>query len=284
MKKALTILSIISFLGIPFWYGIYYILALTYLYKSLDVIKHILFFVFIVSLAVIFLITIILLMFKSKKILRIICIILLIAFIPIALYASFYKMVVLVVTGPYGCSYTEDISNYGKYDTEFELPHFPTSITEDMTVVTFAYFYKGSDMNQSDIYLEVKFDDAATMDKHLTEAKDSFFDGVIEYLNPYNDKYTDVIGYLNDSKVHNWYMDNNSVKFGEFNDYRYVEFFYTSITYSYEELTIIYNFSRIGSDTEIGAEPDKGQYYPKFLERFGVEWDTSNNFDSENAV
>jgi hypothetical protein len=223
-------------------------------------------------------------MFKSKKTIRIVCMILLIAFIPIALSASFYKMIDLFVSGPYGCSYTENISNYGKYDAEFELPHFPTSITYDMTVVTFAYFYKGSDMNQSDIYLEVKFDDAATMDKHLTEAKNSFFDGVIEYQNPYNDKYTDTIGYLNNSKGHKLYRDSNSVKFGEFNDYRYVDFFYTSITYSYEELTIIYNFSRIGSDTEIGSEPDKGQYYPKFLERFGVEWDTSNNFDSANSI
>ena len=57
--------------------------------------------------------------------------------------------------------------------------------------------------------------------------------------------------------------------------------------YEEGELTIIYNYTYIGSDIFVGDNPDKGEYYPKFLERFGVEWSKDNDFRcvfSENEL
>ena len=68
-------------------------------------------------------------------------------------------------------------------------------------------------------------------------------------------------------------------------EYKYVNMIYRSISYSYEELTIIYNYTDIGDDIEIGHDPDYGKFYPKYLEKFGVQHDPKNNFEyrySEN--
>ena len=48
---------------------------------------------------------------------------------------------------------------------------------------------------------------------------------------------------------------------------------HSAVTYSYDELTVIYNYTRVGSDLAVGDDPDMGEYYPKYLKRFNVEWD-----------
>ena len=139
-------------------------------------------------------------------------------------------------------------------------------------------FYKYADVDQIDIYLEVKFDDADIMEQYLTTAIDAFSEtGTISYPNPYDGKYTDVI--RNRSVI--WSPEGNfaaEILFEENNSYRYVDMHYTSVSYSYEELTIIYNYTYLGSDIEVGDDLDQAQYYPRFLQRFGVEWDPDKSF------
>ena len=269
-KIVLTILSILSFLSIAFVGSLYYIGGLSHRYYSQAVLNAVYIFCAAAILVLAVLILMFVMMFRSKPILRRICTVLLIALIPLALYGSLVGSAILMIAGPNGCSYTEDIANYGKYDYEYQPPYFPDAITGDMTVVKYAYFYKYLDTDQIDIYLEVKFSDRETMEKYLAEAKDALSkDGVITYPNPYDPNYTDII--RKDRHL-------SSIYFSCYDDYKYVSMGQYSTTYSYEELTIIYNYTSIGSDIEIGNDPDQGEYYPKYLERFGVEWDPSNNF------
>lgn len=286
MKKAgkivLTVLCVLSFINIAFWVGIYYLDGLSHLYYSQHVVNSIYVFSAITSLALIILIAIIVMMFKSKKIIRIVCTLLLILFLPAALYGSFVGMACSWIMGSNGCSYTEDITNYGKYDNKYDIPYFPDAITEDMTVVQFAYFYKYVDVGQTDIYLEVKFENREIMDEYLTTAKNSLSEtGILSYQNPYNPKYTDIIrNKWVQCSAQDEYLA-SVVNFCGDEDYKYVDMNYNSISYSYDDLTIIYNYTYIGSDIEVGNDPDHGKYYPKFLERFGVEWKLDNTFKYE---
>ena len=278
-KIVLSVISLLSFFSIAFWEGTYYFGGLSYLYHSQEIVKETLIFSVIALLALGIFIAVIVMLFKSPKVIRIVCTVLLIAVIPVSLFSSFVCMLGLMVGGSKGCSYTEDIGNYGKYDEEFNVPYFPEAITDDMTVVDFSYFYKYADTDQTDIYLEVKFDNKKTMDKYLTTAKKAFSEkGVLTYKNPYNPEYTDIV-------ENRWVMHSSEGSFAsiiEFGKYesgtKYVDMDYFSITYSYEELTIIYNYTYIGSDIFVGDNPDKGEYYPRFLERFGVEWSQDNEF------
>ncbi len=281
-KITLTVLSILAYLIVAFFAGVYYVGGLSHLYYSQNVVHRVYGFFAIAILVLMILIALIILMFKCKKIIRIICALLLIAFLPAAFYGCLVEMVVLTIQDANGCSYTEDVAHYGRYDQEYNIPYFPESITEDMTVVQFAYFYKYIDIDQTDIYLEVKFEDQETMDLYLTTAKNSLSEtGILTYQNPYDPKYTDIIP--------NQWVEYSSqsgslsavIRFSNFDDYRYVEMYYQSITYSYDELTIIYNYTDIGSDIEVGNNPDGGEYYPKYLERFGVKWNPDHNFTYE---
>lgn len=278
-KIVLTVLSILSFLSVAFWAATYFLGGLSHLYYSQEVVHRIYGFFAISILVLSILISIIVMMFKSKKTVESICIVLLTAFILLALFGSFPEALFFSTIGPNGCSYTEDIANYGKYDKEYVIPYFPQEITEDMTVVQFAYFYKYRDIDQVDIYLEVKFEDRETMDTYLTKAKNSLCEeGNITYQNPYDPKYTDIIPkravlYSSQNGVLASYID-----FDGSEDYKYVDVVYRSVTYSYDDLTVIYNYTDIGSDIEVGNSPDNGKYYPKFLERFDVEWSPDNTF------
>lgn len=284
-KITLTILSILAFFIVAFLAVIYYVGGLSYLYHSQSVVNQAYGTCAVVFFALIFLIAVIAMMFKSKKFIRVGCTIFLAIFIPVAVFAAFAGMIILTICGSNGCSYTKDIANYGKYDISYTLPHFPKIITDDMTVVDFAYYYKYIDINQTDIYLEVKFEDKKTMENHLSAAKNSFSEkGVIEYQNPYNEKYFDIIAWEKYTYSDKWTVCHNTVSFEGADDYKYVNCNYISITYSYEELTIIYNYTDIGSDIEIGNDPDNAEYYPKLLERFEVQWDISNNFHSIDEV
>ena len=278
-KIVVTVLSAFSFLGLAFWGFLYYGDALHYLYYTKSALKEFHVYTAIIILLLSILITIIVLMFKGKKVVSIICSVLLILSIPITLLGSFSYFIVLGIGISNGCSYTEDIANYGKYDGEHQVAFFPEAITEDMTVVDFSYFYQYADIGQRDIYLEVRFEDEKTMDEYLMAAQSDFSEnGVITYQNPYNSKYTDI--------VENQWVRLSSrdgywaavIEFGGDEDYKYVDMNYQSITYSYEDLTVIYNYTSLGSDISVGNNPDKQEYYPKYLERFGVEWSFENTF------
>ena len=278
-KIILTVLSSLSFLLLSFFCSVYYFGGLSHLYYGRNVIISIFVFVAVAILVLALLMAIIVMMFKSKKAIRIVCIILLILFIPVSLYFSFMVSLGSMLFGPNGCSYTENIENYGKYDKENYIPHFPDSITDDMTVVDFAYFYKYVDVDQTDIYLEVKFDSKEVMDEYLTRAKESFSEkGFVTYQNPFDPKYTDIIEKRRALYSAQDGICSSYIFFDGDEDYKYVEMNYDSITYSYDELTIIYNETSIGSDIEVGNNPDNGEYYPKYLERFGVEWNLDKNF------
>ena len=281
-KTLVTFLSAVSLFGSIFWEGVYYIEGLSYLYHSQDVVKSVYIF-FAVAIAVLALFSFVAAMlFKGKKVVRAISAVILTVLVPIGFLASFVGMASVGILGSNGCSYTEDIANYGKYDEGYSFSHFPDKITEDMTVVDFSYFYKYFDRNQVDAYLEIKLDDRETMDKYLNEAISTFSEkGYLSYQNPYDSAYTDIVeddwviysgetGYLA-----------SSVVFGGDEDYKYVDMEYSSVTYSYDELIIIYNHTSIGSDIETGDKPDEGAYYPKYLKSFGVEWNPKNNFSYE---
>lgn len=276
-KIVLSVSSILSLFSLSFWIGAYFCGGCSYLYFNQEVINDILIFFTIVIPVFAICAVAIIFMFRSKKIAGFVCTVLLILFIPISLFGSFICMLGTGIIGTNGCSYTEDIANYGKYDKDFRIPHFPEVVTDDMSVVDFSYFYKYIDIGQTDIYLEVKFENKEIMDKYLKEAKNSFSEnGTITYKNPYNPKYTDIIE--NRSVVYSDDMYASVIKFEGDENYKYVDMTYSSITYSYDELTIIYNYTDIGSDLKVGNKPNDGEFYPKFLERFGVEWDSDNNY------
>ncbi len=276
-KIAIAVLSLLSFLSLAFWGAINFCDGLSYLYTNQEVLNDIYIFFAVVALVLALYAAIIVAMFKGKKVIRTVCTFLLIVFIPVFLYSSFILSLSISILGPNGCSYTKDIVNYGKYDKDFNTLYFPDAITDDMTVVDFVYFYKYVDTDQVDIYLEVKFDNKETMDKYLTVGKNSFSKkGFITYQNPYDPQYTDIVenrwGMYSDGSLA------STVHFGGDKDYKYVDMTYYSITYSYDELTIIYNLTSIGNDIEIGNKPNDAEYYPKFLQRFGVNWSSDNNF------
>ncbi len=278
-KIVLSVISLLSFLCLVFWVGLYFCGGPSYyLYDGQRVVKDIFVVFAIIALVLIIYSVLIVFLFKGKKAVRVISAVVLVLLIPISLFSSFIWMIGAGLFGPNGCSYTEDIANYGKYDKEFNTSHFPEEITKDMTIVNYSYFYKYVDVDQTDIYLEVQFDNKKTMDKYLTTAKNAFSEkGFLTYENPYNSEYTDIV-------ENRWVLHSSegsfasTIEFDGDEDYKYVEMNYYSITYSYDELTVIYNYTSIGSDIEVGNNPDKGEYYPKFLERFGVEWGSDNEF------
>ena len=276
-KIALVVLSSILFVGAAFWFFIYYLGVFDYMYHSQDGVNLFYRACVIIAISLALFVSVIVLMFKGKRGIKIACAILLIISIPISAYVGLLGMAVNVL-GTNGCSYTKDISNYGKYDRENSIAYFPGSITEDMTVIDFSYFYTYIDTYQTDIYLEVKFSDKDTMEKYLNTAKSAFSEkGFIEYENPYNSKYTDIVE--NDWVI---YSDGgyraSTIEFDGNMDYKCVDMTYYSVSYSYDELTVIYNYTDIGSDIECGNNPDNGEYYPRFLTRFNIEWDKANNF------
>lgn len=278
-KIALIVFSGLPFLSLIFWRAWFYLDGCSHLYYSQNVVNSIFVFFAIAILALLVFSAMAVMLFKCGKVIRVICTVLLAVSIPVTLFGSFLQMAFLALFGPIGCSYTEDIANYGTYDRGYDPAYFPDAITEDMTVVDFAYFYKYVDVDQVDIYLEVKFDDEETMERYLTAAKNAIStqDGILTYPNPYDPKYTDVVG-------NSWVVDSgqgtfaSSIQFDGDDAYRYVEMNHYAVTYSYDELTVIYNYTYIGSDIEVGNDPDRGAYYPKYLERFGVEWDPANGF------
>lgn len=277
-KNILAGLSSLFFFNLIFWIGIYYLGGLSHLYYSKGVVNSVIVYVIISALAIAVFVSIVILMFKGRRTLKIISVILLIIIMFASAILSFFEMLFVTVFGTNGCSYTENIENYGKYDG-YDPSYFPINITEDMTVVKFSYFYTYIDIDQVDIYLEIKFKDKETMDTYLSQTSNSFNDGkIISYQNPYNLNYTDIV-----ADTHMMYSSKDGylvscIKFEGSEDYKYVEMLYNSISYSYDELTIIYNYTRVGNDIMIGNNPDKGEYYPKYLERFGVEWNPDNDF------
>ena len=278
-KIILSIASVLSF-GLAYL-GLSVIFEdIFYIYSSENVKSTAQTFSIIVIAVLILLVAILILSFASRQtFIRIICTILLILFTAVAMYSSFLSMVVYIVLGPNGCSYTEDIENYGKYDENFSVEHFPDEITEDMKVVDFSYYYKYADATQLDIYLEVRFENAEIMEKYLLEATKPFEeDGTLSYHNPYNPSYTDIVA--NKWSVYSS-VDGamiNHVNFGGEDNYKYVEMNYTAITYSYEELTIIFSETQLGSDISVGDDYDNAEYYPKLLKRFEIEWNPENDF------
>lgn len=279
-KLFLLIVYFLSLFSLALWAGLYYVGGLYYIYHGSYVVHRICdyFAVGILTLAVFVAPVIILKRLKKKLLIRVLCVVLMVVLFGLATVQSFVFLVNCSILGSCGCSYTDDIANYGKYDKWFDIAHFPTEITEDMTVVDFVYYYKYADIDQVDIYLEVKFDDTATMEKYLTTAINSFGEyGTISYPNPYNAKYTDVIR----DRVVTYTKGENlaaRIEFNEGDTWRYVDMKYSCITYSYEELTIIYNRTVVGNDIGVGNDPNRGEYYPRFLQRFGVEWDPDKNF------
>ena len=272
-KITLSVLSALMLTSLAFWGALYYIGGLSYDYHGAGVTLAAWIFAIIALLSYLGLALLITLLFKDgvNKLLRSAVTVLLALFIPLAAYGSLIGIAANMIMGPYGCDYTEDVSNYEniKNDLGSYVMHFPDAITEDMTVVSFSYYYKYADASQNDIYLEVKFNDKATMDKYLSESMDKVAEQeTSSYSNPYSSAYTDVA------------LRTAAITFGCYDDsgYKYVDMNYRTISYSYDELTIIYNYTNLGSDIEWGNRPDRGEYCSRYLQRFGVECIAENNF------
>lgn len=191
-----------------------------------------------------------------------------------------YAFIYNAIVGPNGCSYTENVEHYGKYDETVVVDdHFPKVITDDMTVVKFSYYYKQADIYQIDLYLEVRFENEDIMQRYIDDAIASFGEyGAVRYENPYNPNYTDVLRGNIIWKSNEQDDVISEISFTEYGDIPRVEMYYTGISYSYDELTLIYNYTSIGSDIFVGNDPDNGEYYPKYLEHFGISWNEENNF------
>lgn len=278
-KVVLAFFSFLVYSNSLFWTADYYTHG--YLYPSLAVQKSICLFRVIVLLVLLILVVLNVMMFKGKKGMRILSVILLIVSIPLcifgALFGTFSSMF-----DTFGCSYTEDIANYGEYDiyiAEHDVSFFPDSITEDMTVVDYAYFYKYRDVGHADVYLEIHFENQGIMEEYLEEAKNAISEkGYLSYQNPYDPQYTNIVP--NELRLSSGQDGRliSRIKFAGDEDYKYVDMVHELVSYSYDDLIMIYNFTRIGSDIEVGQNPDDGEYYPKYLERFNVEWDADNDF------
>lgn len=286
-KILLAVLSILSFLCAFFFIGAYYMGALSHLYRSQSSVYSIYAFFVVALLVFALLVCLVTLLFlkKVRRYIKAICAVLLALLIPVSLYSSYFAMGWVAFLGVSGCSYTDAVTNYGKYDREFDTVYFPERITEDMTVVDFVYYYKYLDAVQVDIYLEVKFADAQTMERYIAAAVASIGEyELCEHRNPYNEKYTDILTWGNwrDGTAEPNY---NFAGFGEHSDGTpYVHTQYYAVSYSYEELTAIYSYTSIGDDILVGNDPDKGEYYPMILKRFGVEWNRANGFRSYDIL
>lgn len=274
LKIILTIISSLVFIGLVFFTAIYYIDGLFYIQYSKKSIIYALLSILILSILTFLFILLIIKMFKSKHTKKCTC--LLIILTPFFFYLMIIRLFILMFGGSYGCSYTENIKNYKIVDYDVTIPsYFPENITDDMTVIKYAYYHKQIETCNTDLYLEVKFNDLSTMENYLSIAKQINNEELIEYQNPYNDKYTDIFKgkyySTDDSELCNNYVI--------FNPSGSLLINYESISYSYEELTIIYNYTKTYTDDiYVGDHKEKGEYYPKFLERFNVEPTNENEF------
>ena len=265
----------LAFMAAAFFLFFAFYDGLLYLYHSQNVVNVFILFLVCAFLTLLLLIGLNILMYRGKKVLQIISGIFIGLFIPVAFFAAFVTMLAGIVVGPYGCSYTEDIANYGVYDKWISVPnYFPETITDEMTVVDYCYYYKYSDATQYDIYLEVKFDSKEAMERQLEKAKSAANHGCGTAPNPYAPGYTDMF------QKYRWregYEYGGYVRFGGREDYKYVDANYNAVIYNYEELTIIFNATQLGSDIEMDNDPDMGAYTPKFMERFDLQWDPTSN-------
>ena len=265
-RVSLITLIIISFLSHLLFSGIYWLCGITFYEYPTDEMelaavlwKICMPLIFLLVLLLVFL----LVRKKGKPLVKTVCRILLVAFIITSSCGAFGYAMYTTALGVNGCSYTEDIQYYKQYEAYTYDDKFPEAITNDMTVVDFSYWYVYSDKDHTDLYLEVKFDNEEIMSKYVNKAIDSYSEEDINiYPNPYDPKYTDI----NEK-------DYGYISFNQYDNDKNVSMEYFVVSYSYEDLTIIY------SSTHIGEEIITAQYYPKFLKRFDVEFDHKNAFD-----
>ena len=283
-KIVLSVFCVVLVLLASIFAFIYALSGLTYMYfpkqTSIDICLAII--VSVLSLAVISFLGVMMFVPRKGRIFNSICAAVLIIATCVGGCFSAYGIYYMKTDGmSSGCSYTEDVENYGKYDGEISTDHFPNVISRDMRVVKYAYYFKHTGNVQLELYLEVKFDDFQTMYEYVQARRNKFiYNGSIysiEYTNPYNPEYTDLIysNWLEQTKSKE--KVTNNIKFGN-DGYRYVEMEYAAVSYSYSELTMIYSYVNIGKDIELGDKLARDQYYPAILNRFNVEWDTENNF------
>ena len=293
IKIAISIISFLLFLCVAFCVITYYLGGKSYLYHSQEVVYDFYLACVAVLAATVIMIILIITMFKSRNFFRAISTFLITVSIPVFAYASFLGIIAIPLFGTNGCSYTEDIQNYGKYDEyaeSFAPSFFPESITDEMNVVKYVYFDKYVDIEQTDFFLEISFENKDTMDKYLTKAKEQLLSNsgtsksrseLFEYQNPYDNTYTDVIEcyYSNDK-----WCTSNEIEFTD-EDYQSVDMRYSVISYSYDDLTIIYSKTFLTSgDILYGDDPDSGDYYAAYFKRFNVEFDVNNSLSEEDLI
>ena len=196
----------------------------------------------------------------------------LVALIVVFAYLSVYSFFACAF-GYNGCDYTEDIANYDRFGANVK--YFPEEINDDFEVVDYSYYHTLCDTDHTEIYLEVRFDNREMMEEYLSSAIFALgsSSGVQEYQNPFCSTYTDVVAdrgammRLGSGEAFSAYIDCDS-----YQKHRYVQANYDAISYSYEDLSIIYVHLDIGSDISID------HYYPKYLRRFDVEWNSDIEF------
>lgn len=259
-----------------------YLIAPGYLYPSIKTINDgVLLIVVVSALLITILVTGIIGIVRRTEKLFVLPIVLIALYIPLSMVFLIFFATATREHAMNACSYTEDVENYGVVDDGWELPsYFPDTIDSDFEVVDYTYYYKdGCDL--VDLYLEVKLDDVCTLDEYLDIAKDAMSDyGIVSCVSPYDENYTLLIP----ERRLWWQLEggeySSSILFRE-KDAKYVFMMFDTVSYSYEELTIIYNFTRLDNHSELGDNPDFGKYYPKYLKRFNVTWDIDNNFNLE---
>lgn len=263
-------ISVLTFLCAAFFSGIYFLEYLTFydLYSPETVRDSVIWAaVLVVSLAL--LVSLIVFACRTNK--KIVPSVLLLLFSIVFSFSALFSLLASSFD-PNGCSYTEDIAHYENHGGE--ISYFPDEISDDMEVVDYCYWYKYSDCSHGETYLEVKFENRQIMEEHIREAIEGFGEnGIKTYKNPYNPSYTDIIGNNNRLLSSEGSLAGFiAFKTSDDTDHRYIDASYNAVTYSYDELTVIYISLFIGSD--IGIE----EYYPKYLRRFGIEHNMDNTF------
>ena len=193
---------------------------------------------------------------EKHKALKMLNLDILMLLLPISAFTAIYFLSMIVFGNTVGYSYTENVEHYQEIIESEEnaiYTHFPDINDEDMEVVNFSHFFKVTDHGRYDVFLEVRFDDRETMERYVSQAISELGERYGKtYQNPYNSSYTDSVKEKYD--IH-WDFDHD--------DHCDIDAYYQGISYSYDDMTVLYVYTDIeGISTK--------EYLPKYLQYFGI--------------
>ncbi len=261
LKMLLTVFLCINFFFVALFSGYYYcrwVGVYDYVNDGAVIGTIIWAVVILVSLAIL----IVLLVFlhrktEKHKALQMLNLDILMLLLPISAFTAIYFLAMSAFGDIVGYSYTENVEHYQEIIAPEEnaiYTHFPDINDEDMEVVNFSHFFKVTDHGRYDVFLEVRFDDRETMERYVSQAISALGERYGKtYQNPYDPSYTDSV--KEEYDIHWDYCLDNT-------DYD-IDAYYQGISYSYDDMTVLYVYTDIEG---ISAE----EYLPKYLQYFKI--------------